>query len=98
MSDFAEYLAENGRLIILKELAMQQGGTLNESLLLKVLDTFGHRQSREWLRAQMQYLAATGAIDITEAGTVMIGRLRRKGREHVEGRIALKGVQTPSEV
>lgn len=98
MSDFNAYLAANARLIILKELAMQPGGTLNESLLLKVLDSFGHRRTREWVRQQMRSLADVDAVSLTEAGTVLIAKLKRPGRDHVEGRFVLEGVETPSEV
>jgi len=97
-ADYSDYVNANARLVMLKELAQQQGGILNDALMAKVLDVFGYRRSREWVRVQMRSLADVGAVELTEAGTVLIARLRRTGRDHVEGRIVLDGIDPPSEV
>jgi len=98
MTEYAEFLAANARLIILKELAKQPGQTLNQTLLQKVLDDFGHRRSRDWVRTQMRALADVNAVELTEAGTVLIARLKQAGRDHLEGRIELSGVDVPSDI
>ncbi len=94
--NFDEHMARDARLVILKELAMQTDNRLNETLLQSVLEAFGHRRSRDWVRQQLRFLADLGAIGITEAGTVMIADLRRSGLEHVERRTVLEGVNRPS--
>ncbi|MFB2553352.1 VpaChn25_0724 family phage protein [Ensifer soli] len=96
MSSFADHLTHDARLVILRELSAQTDNRLNETLLTAVLDNFGHRRSREWVRVQLRYLADIGAIHITEAGSVMIAELRRGGQDHVERRIVLEGVARPS--
>jgi hypothetical protein len=96
MSDFNEHLTRDARLVILKELAKQTDNRLNEALLTMVLDTFGHRRSREWVRTQLRLLADIGAISISEAGSVMIAELRQSGQDHVDRRIILEGVARPS--
>jgi len=96
--DYGDYVSANARLVMLKELAKQPAGTLNEALMARVLDVFGYRRSREWVRSQMRGLADVGAVELTEAGTVLIAKLRRQGRDHVEGRIVLDGIDPPSEV
>lgn len=93
---YEEYAAANARLVILRELAGQIGGTLNETLLVKVLDTFGHRRSREWVRTQMRKLAELGAVRLTEAGTVLIAEITGAGIDHVERRAVIDGVEKPS--
>ncbi|WP_246681445.1 hypothetical protein [Candidatus Tokpelaia sp.] len=95
--NYDDFLATDARLIILKELAQQPGHSANQTILLKVLDTFGHRRSREWVRQQMRYLADMNAVQMTEAGTVLIARLKQAGRDHLEHRIKLEGVDAPSE-
>lgn len=96
MSDFENYLAEDARLVILKELDRQTDGTLNEALLQKVLELFGHKRSREWVRTQLRKLADLGAVTITEAGSVLIATLRQAGRDHVQRRGVIEGVARPS--
>jgi hypothetical protein len=96
MTDFNEHLARDARLVILKELSKQTDNRLNESLLQNVLETFGHRRSRDWVRQQLRILADLDAVSLSEAGTVLIAELRRAGLEHVERRSILEGVARPS--
>ncbi len=97
MNDFNQHLAADARLIILKELVKQPGHVLNETLLQKVLDTFGHKRTREWIRTQMRALADVNAVELTQAGSVLIAHIKQAGRDHVEGRINLDGVDSPSD-
>jgi hypothetical protein len=96
MTDFRQYIAADVRLIILRELAVQPDYRLNETLLLRVLETFGHRKSRDYLRDQLRWLEEMGAATLTEAGTVMIAELTRRGRDHVERRVVIEGLARPS--
>jgi hypothetical protein len=96
MTDFRQYIAADVRLIILRELVAQPDYRLNETLLLRVLETFGHRKSRDYLRDQLRWLEEMGAVTLTEAGTVMIAELTRRGRDHVERRTVIEGVARPS--
>jgi hypothetical protein len=96
MTDFRQYIAADVRLIILRELASQPDYRLNETLLLRVLETFGHRRSRDYLRDQLRWLEEMGAVTLTEAGTVLIAELTRRGRDHVERRVVIEGVARPS--
>lgn len=96
MESYEAHLTEDARLTILKELASQTDGRLNETILLSVLDTFGHRRSRDWLRTQLRALAELGAVTISEAGTVMVASITRLGGDHVERRQIIEGVARPS--
>lgn len=94
--NYEEHLTHDARLVILKELAAQPGGRLNEVLLEKVLDVFGHRRSREWIRTQLHKLEELGALRISEVGTVLVAELMRAGLDHVERRSFIDGVARPS--
>lgn len=96
MTDFDAYLTYDARLIILRELHRQTDGRLNETLLTKTLDTFGHNRSREWVRTQLRKLAELGAVKVTEAGSIMIASVTRAGVDHVERRTVIEGVARPS--
>lgn len=93
---FEEHLAEDARLVILRGLADETDGRLNEIALTRLLDTFGHRRSREWVRTQISKLRELGAVSVDEAGTVLIATITRAGTDHVERRSVIDGVARPS--
>jgi hypothetical protein len=93
---YDQFMTEDARLVILKELARQPDGRLNEALLEKVLDVFGHRRSREWIRTQLNKLAELGAVVVLQAGTVLVASITRAGLDHVERRSVIEGVARPS--
>lgn len=93
---YDEHLTRDARLVILKELAAQADGRLNEVLLEKVLDAFGHHRSREWVRTQLRKLEELGAVRIAEVGSVLVAAITRAGIDHVERRSFLDGVDRPS--
>ena len=94
--EFAEFQARDARLVILKELAGQTDGRLNESVLVYALESFGHRASRDYVRTQLRKLAEVDAVRIGEIGSVMVATLTRAGQDHVERRSILEGVARPS--
>jgi len=93
---FEDFLVQDARLILLKELAAQTDGSLNDTMLLRVLDAFGHRRSRDWVREQLCELEARGAVKLTEAGSILIASITRIGADHVERRTVIDGVARPS--
>lgn len=93
---FADYLVNDARLVILKTLAEQVDGRLNETIITAALVTFGHNRSRDWVRQQLRYLADVGAVVVTEVGSVMVGELTRLGYDHVGRRAVIEGVARPS--
>lgn len=89
-------MREEARLVILKALADEPSETLNSSLLGEVLATFGIYKPREWVHAELGWLAEMGAVTITEAGSVKIARLTETGHRHLRREVALPGVKRPS--
>lgn len=90
-------VAEDARLVILRELADQTDSRSNDSVLSRVLDAYGVRRSREWIRTQLRALAQLDAVSIREVATVMVVELRRAGRDHVERRGVIEGVSRPAD-
>jgi hypothetical protein len=87
---------EHGRLILLRTLHAQPDGTLNSGMLQDVLASFGINKSREWVHEELRSLADIGAVVTSDAGTVRIAAITRKGVDHVERRLVLEGVKRPS--
>lgn len=90
-------MAADARLMILRELASQNDGRSNDVILARVIDAYGVRRSRDWLRTQLRALADLDAVRVEDAGTVMIATLRRAGRDHVERRGVIEGVSRPAD-
>ena len=94
--DFERHLAEDARLIILRELADQTDQRLNTTILAAALYAFGHNRSREWLDTQIWKLVELGAVRAEKIGSVLVVELRAPGLDHVERRSLLAGVKRPT--
>lgn len=97
-SDLNKRIAADARLEILRQLARQNDGRLNDILLQAQLDAIGFRRGRDWVKTQVSALADLGAVSVIEAGTIIIARIERPGRDHIEERSVLSGVTRPHEV
>ena len=97
MTQLADAIAGDARLTILKELARQVDGRLSELLIRRVLDLYGIRRDRDWVVTQLRKLEALGAVELQEAGDVLVARISPAGRDHVEERAVIAGVTRPHE-
>ena len=97
MSGLADAIAGDARLYMLKELVAQTDGRLSELLLRRVLDLYGIRRDRDWVRTQLRKLEALGAVELQIMGETMVARITRDGRDHVEERAVIEGVTRPAE-
>lgn len=96
MGDMDRIIREEARLILLRTLAGEPDGRLNSELLRRNLESFGITRTREWVQAEMRGLEQLSAIEVSEAGTVLVGQLTQRGLDHVERRAFLDGVKRPS--
>jgi hypothetical protein len=93
---YADHVARDARLVILRLLHADTSGTGNEVLLQAGLRTFGHDRTRDFVRTQMRTLADLGALRVTEAGSVLVASITSLGIDHVERRAHIEGVERPS--
>lgn len=95
MTDMSQLIREQARLIILKGLREQVDERLNSDLMLPLLSTFGILKTREWVHAELEWLADMGAIKITRAGSILVATLAERGAQHLDRLIAIEGVKRP---
>lgn len=95
MSDYVEAMTGFARLYILRELAKQTDGRLNDLMLRSALDLYGIRRDADWVRTQLRKLEALGAIKLTQAGEMLVAQLLRDGRDHLEERAVIVGIALP---
>jgi hypothetical protein len=87
---FADKLAENRRLIILRALAEATGYKANETVLRQGLDMFGHQVGRDQVRADIAWLAEHNLLRTEvlnrQDGDFIIAHLLDDGEEVAKGR------------
>jgi len=91
---FAELIAKDMRLVILRSM-VEDGNSLNESMLQSVLEMFGHTVSRDRVRTEMRWLEEQGLIRVEDVHGVLVGRLTGRGADVAEGRCRIDGVKAP---
>jgi hypothetical protein len=83
------------RLVMLRMLTEAPGYCLGESMLDEVLAAYGHRVSRDWVRAQMSWLKEQGLVSIEQIGEIMIATLTGRGEDVANGEAEVPGVKRP---
>ena len=89
-----DLLEEDRRLVILRSL-VDVGGEANESILNDCLDAYGHRVSRDQVRAQLAWLQEQGVVTIERVGSYMVASLTGRGQDVAEGRCVVPGIKKP---
>jgi hypothetical protein len=93
---FAERLAQDRRLVILRLLQSVPGYEANESVVAMAVRDFGHACSRDTIRTDFAWLAEQGLLTIEEIATVQIATLTNRGFETAQGIVVTPGVARPS--
>jgi len=90
----------DARLVILKTLAARRdegvAPVLNSTVFEEELKRFGIRMPREWVFAQLDYLAMMGAVIVEPQGSVRVATLTERGLNHVDHTRLIEGVGRPS--
>lgn len=85
------------RLIILRALNDETDGRLNDSFLTTVLETFGIKRGRPYLRSQINWLRdQCGAVTTRQIGTTLVVEITQQGEDHMERRVPIEGIKLPS--
>lgn len=94
--DFAQHLAEDRRLVILRVLLESAGFTANEYILQSMVERFGHVVSGDRIRSDLAWLVEQSLITVEDVGPVQIARLVARGEDVARGRSTVPGVKRPS--
>jgi Fe2+ or Zn2+ uptake regulation protein len=92
---FADLLAQDRRLVILRFLAEDQDRTLNTSILQDALDQVGHGCSRDCVETECAWLAEQGLVTRQQVGPVTVVTLTGRGQDVAEGKASNPGVKRP---
>lgn len=98
---YAEHLAEDRRLVLLRLLEQIPGYTANASVLQSGIARIGHHVSRDQVRTDLAWLEEQGLVSLehlAQLGTsgVTVATLSERGADAARGRAAVPGVKRPA--
>lgn len=92
---FAEHLAADRRLVILRLLEEAPDYRGNAYLLQSALPDFGHSVGLDRLQTDLAWLAEQGLATLALVAGVTIAQLTPRGADVAHGRVTVPGVKRP---
>ncbi len=96
MKTFAERLAEDRRLVILRTLEACAMYEASESFVVAAARDCGHAASLDQVRADFAWLKKQGLLTTEDIAGVAIATLTQRGVEAAEGIVTVPGVKRPA--
>ena len=94
MLSFNQLKTEDMRLVMLRSI-VDDGDSLNESMLQDVLGLYGHNVSRDRVRTEMRWLEEQNLVTITDVAGILVARLTGRGMDIASGKATIDGVKRP---
>ena len=95
MTQYADYLREDIRLVVLRLLVEMTAYRANSSVLTMALDNYGHTLSRDQVKTELHWLAEQGALTLSDVGPVVVATLTERGQDIAAGRTRVPGIKRP---
>ena len=94
--NYAEHIAADQRLVILRLLVEANSYKANSAVLTMRMDHLGHAVSRDVVRSHLAWLAEQGLVSIDEpVPQLLVATLSARGDDVVRGRAVVPGVSRP---
>lgn len=94
-TNFASFLAEDRRLVILRVLADMPAYRTNSFLLTTLLGKFGHEPSADQVKGDLAWLQEQQLLSVEVVESVHIATLTTRGADVAAGRAVVPGVKRP---
>jgi Fe2+ or Zn2+ uptake regulation protein len=95
MTQYADYLRHDIRLVVLRLLVEMTAYRANSSVLTMALDNYGHTLSRDQVKTELHWLAEQGALTLSDVGPVLVATLTERGQDIAAGRARIPGIKRP---
>lgn len=95
MNDFAKFLREDIRLVILRVLANMPSYTANSSVLHGALIQVGHNLGKDQVKTEMSWLAEQGLVTVESVYDLLVARITERGGDVAAARVVVPGVKKP---
>ena len=93
---FADDLAQDRRLCLLRVLAQAPGYSANGSILHAAIRRFGHQVSRDQVRTDLAWLKEQGLVELEDLDSLAVATLTQRGLDAAAGRATVPGVKKPA--
>ncbi len=93
--DFASFLAEDRRLVMLRVLSELPAYRTNSFLLTTLLSKWGHSPSADQVKSDLAWLQEQGLVTVEVIESVHIATLTTRGADVASGRAVVPGVKRP---
>lgn len=93
--NYADFMREDMRLVILRLLTEVAGFRSNSSILLTGLERIGHAVSCDQVKTELRWLQEQGLVTVSEVGPVLVVELTGRGEDAAAGRARVDGVKRP---
>ena len=94
-NNFAAFLAEDRRLVILRVLSELPAYRTNSFLLSTLLGKFGHEPSADQVKGDLAWLQEQQLVTVEAVESVHIATLTTRGADVAAGRAVVPGVKRP---
>lgn len=92
---FADLVASDRRLVILRALESDLGYSHNESIIHSILGEFGHRCSRDLVRTDLAWLKEQGLVTLEDVSGIYVTTITQRGVDVATGATMVPGVKRP---
>lgn len=92
---YRERIVADRRLVILRILNEVPDYQVNSSILMDILQDWGHAVGRDTVHTDCAWLAEQGLVETEDKGTVHTARLTQRGADVAAGRVTQPGVKRP---
>lgn len=93
---FADHVAENRRICLLRILAEAPSYRANESLLHTLVEEFGLTCTRDQVRTDLAWLRDQGLLTLDQPAGIYVAQVTQSGLDVAAGRTTVPGVKRPS--
>ncbi|EEW12350.1 MULTISPECIES: VpaChn25_0724 family phage protein [Vibrio] len=90
-----ELLQKDRRLVMLRVLSEMPSYEANDSILDSMLDTYGHKVSRDLVQAELSWLKEQGLVSVRDVFGTQVAKLTQRGLDIAEGQATHPGVKRP---
>lgn len=95
MSNYAEFLRADMRLVVLRILSEMPSYRANSSVISNLLNQLGHSATRDKVKTELRWLDEQGLLKLEEVGSVIVATLTERGQDVAEGRSKVDGIARP---
>ncbi|TBU75211.1 ArsR family transcriptional regulator [Phytopseudomonas daroniae] len=94
-NQYADFLRQDQRLVMLRILSELPQYRANSSVITSLLGEFGHHPSRDQVKSELSWLGEQALVKVEDIGSVLVVTLTERGGDVAAGRASVPGISKP---